>query len=97
MRFNRNQMFIKGLFICIMILGTALWLIPIVMMLSVSFMPPDLRSPAFGGIFLSRYSLYNYKLIFREVPMFRYFMNSMIITLPSVIMVTFFSSLAAYA
>ena len=97
MRFDQSQRKVKGLFIGIITLGTALWLIPIVMMLSVSFMPPDLRSPAFGGIFLPRYSLYNYKLIFSEVPMFRYFLNSVTITLPSVIMVTFFSSLAAYA
>ena len=97
MKFDRNQKAIKFLFLFIIVFGTLIWLIPIVMMLSVSFMPPDLRSPAFGGIFLPRYSLYNYKLIFDDVPMFRYFMNSIAITVPSVLMVAFFSSLAAYA
>jgi ABC-type glycerol-3-phosphate transport system permease component len=97
MRFDQSQKKIKILYVSLIIVGTAVWLIPIIMMLSVSFMPPDLRSPAFGGIFLPRYSLYNYQLIFNEVPMFRYFMNSVAITVPSVIMVTFFSSLAAYA
>ena len=97
MRFDQSQKKTKILYVGLILVGTAVWLIPIVMMLSVSFMPPDLRSPAFGGIFLPRYSLYNYQLIFSEVPMFRYFMNSVAITVPSVIMVTFFSSLAAYA
>jgi ABC-type glycerol-3-phosphate transport system permease component len=97
MKFDRNQKAIKFLFLFIIVLGTLMWLIPIIMMLSVSFMPPDLRSPAFGGIFLPRYSLYNYKLIFDDVPMFRYFANSIAITVPSVLMVAFFSSLAAYA
>lgn len=97
MRFDKSQRKVKLLYISIISLGTIIWLIPIIMMLSVSFMPPELRSPAFGGIILPKYSFYNFRLIFNEVPMFRYFMNSVIITVPSVFMVTFFSSLAAYA
>ena len=97
MRFNQNQYHIKVLYICAIVVATLLWLVPIAMMLSVSLMPPDVRSPSFGGIFLPRYSMYNYNLIFNEVPMFRYFLNSVAITVPSVLMVTFFSSLAAYA
>ncbi len=97
MRFDQKQKHIKVLFYVLIVLAVLIWLVPIVMMLSVSFMPPDLRSPAFGGILLPRYSLYNYSLIFEEVPMLRYFFNSLIITIPSVLMVTFFSSLAAYA
>jgi len=96
-KFNQKQKPIKILYIFIIVLATLIWLIPIVMMLSVSFMPPDVRSPSFGGILLPRYSTYNYQLIFKEVPMFRYFLNSVAITVPSVLMVTFFSSLAAYA
>lgn len=97
MNFSSNQLYLKIFFYFIIILFTIIWLVPIVMMLSVSFMPPDIRSPDFGGIFLPRYSFYNYLLIFQEVPMFRYFINSVIITVPSVAIVVFFSSLASFA
>lgn len=74
-----------------------IWIVPILMMFSVSFMPPDVRAPAFGGLFLPSYSLQNYKTVFEDVPMLRYLLNSIIVTVPSVVLVMLFSSMAAYA
>ena len=97
MTLARKQVGIKLFFYFIVTLVSLLWLIPLVLMMNVAFMPPDVRAPAFGGMFPSKYSLFNYKLVFSQVPMFRYFLNSLIITAPSVGLVVLFASLAAFA
>lgn len=66
-------------------------------MITVSFMPPDVRAPAFGGLFPPRYSTYNYRLVISDVPLPRHFLNSAIVTIPSVALVAFFSSMAGFA
>ncbi len=96
MNLTKNQKNLRIIYSLFIILMSILWLVPIIMMLSVSFMPPDMRSPAFGGLFISRLSLYNYIKVFSEVPIFRYFLNSLIITIPTVVFVVFISSLAAF-
>ena len=73
-----------------------LWMVPVAMMLTVSLMPPDQRAPALGGLIVTRPSLYNYLLVWRDNPMLRYFFNSLAITIPSVLLVVAFASLAAF-
>ncbi|MBV9247339.1 MAG: carbohydrate ABC transporter permease [Methylobacteriaceae bacterium] len=73
------------------------WLVPIAMMLSVSFMPPDQRAPKFGGLLIQGLSLQNYVTVFHDAPMLLHFVNSLVITLSTVVLVVFFGSLAAYA
>lgn len=73
-----------------------LWLIPVVMMLTVSLMPPDQRAPALGGLIVPHPSLYNYRLVWNDNPMLRYFVNSLIITIPSVLIVVTLAALAAF-
>jgi raffinose/stachyose/melibiose transport system permease protein len=72
------------------------WLIPVVMMITVSLMPPDQRAPALGGLIITNPSLYNYELVWSENPMLRYFVNSLAITVPSVLLVVALAALAAF-
>jgi len=81
------------LFLIVMAL---IWLLPVIMMLLVSFMPPDQRAPEFGGLMLKGISLANYLAVFQDAPVPRYFINSLIITIPSVFFVIALSVLAAY-
>ncbi len=97
MTLTNNQRKLKFLYYFLLTIMALLWLIPVLMMLSVSFMPPDVRSPAFGGLIMTRLSLYNYAKVFNEVPVHRYFMNSVFITIPAVAIVVLFSSMAAFA
>ena len=74
-----------------------IWLLPIVMMLVVSFMPPDQRAPRFGGMLINGVSLQNYVTVFEDAAIVQHFINSAAVTIPSVILVVAISSLAAYA
>jgi len=74
-----------------------IWLVPIIMMLVVSFMPPDQRAPRFGGLLISGVSLRNYETIFADTEVIRHFVNSAAVTIPSVALVVIISSLAAFA
>ena len=85
-----------GGFAVVMIWALA-WLVPVIMMLAVSFMPPDQRAPKFGGLLINNISLKNYLTVFKDAPILRYFLNSIIITFPTVFFVVLFSSLAAFA
>src|SRR5581483_6482139 len=81
---------------CISVLA-ALWLVPIAMMLAVSFMPPDQRAPKFGGLLIQGFSLHNYLTVFHDAPIVLHFINSLVITVSTVALVVLFGSLAAYA
>lgn len=74
-----------------------IWLVPIVMMLSVSFMPPAQRAPRFGGLLINGVSLDNYRTVFSDAPILRHLVNSLIIASSSVVLVVLFGSLAGYA
>lgn len=73
-----------------------IWLIPVIMMVTVSLMPPDQRAPALGGLIITRPSAFNYDLVWNENPMLRYFWNSLVITMPSVLLVVLLAALAAF-
>jgi len=74
-----------------------IWLVPVAMMLAVSFMPPDQRAPRFGGLLIEGVSLANFVTVFNDAPILRHLINSLIITVASVVLVVLLSSLAAYA
>jgi raffinose/stachyose/melibiose transport system permease protein len=78
-------------------LVTVVWLVPVTMMLAVSFMPPSQRAPKFGGLLINGISLDNFRTVFLDAPVLRYLVNSLIIACSSVILVVIFGSLAAYA
>jgi raffinose/stachyose/melibiose transport system permease protein len=85
------------LFYPVIVILLLIWLLPVVMMVMVSLMPPDVRAPAFGGLLMTKFSFYNYNLVVDDVPIVRHFINSFIITIPSVVMVAIFGSMAGFA
>ncbi len=90
-RLNKPLLFI---FILVMAL---IWLVPIAMMVIVSLTPPDQRSAQFGGLLIKGISLGNYETVFNDAPILRHFVNSLMVTVPSVALVVIISSLAAFA
>ena len=78
-------------------LVAVLWLVPVAMMLAVSFMPPNQRAPKFGGLLINGVSLDNYRTVFSDAPILRHLVNSVIIACSSVLLVVLFGSLAGYA
>ena len=78
-------------------LVAAVWCVPVIMMLTISFMPPNQRAPRFGGLLINGVSLENYRTVFTDAPIFRHLVNSLIIACSSVVLVVLFGSLAAYA
>ena len=87
----------KALSLIFVTVLAAIWLIPIVMMLVVSLMPPDQRAPRFGGMLIKGVSLQNYVTVFEDAEIVRHFINSVAVTVPSVFLVVLISSLAAFA
>ncbi|MCP4384014.1 MAG: carbohydrate ABC transporter permease [Hyphomicrobiales bacterium] len=73
------------------------WIVPILIMLTVAFMPADQRAPKFGGLLIEGLSLHNFITVFGDAPIFRHFVNSLVITVSSVAFVVLVGSLAAYA
>jgi raffinose/stachyose/melibiose transport system permease protein len=73
------------------------WLIPVVMMVTVALMPSRSRDAKLGGLIVPHPTLANFARVWEDNPLPRYFLNSLIITVPTVILVLLFSSLAAYA
>lgn len=75
-----------------------LWLIPVILMVSGSLLPGDrLNAARLGGLVVTSPSLDNYKLILADNPVWRYFFNSAIIAVPTVVLVVLFGSLTAFA
>ena len=93
----RYRQFGKALAFVFVTALALIWLVPIIMMLVVSFMPPDQRAPRFGGLLISGVSLQNFVTVFEDTAIVQHFVNSMAVTIPSVILVVAISSLAAYA
>lgn len=73
------------------------WLIPIVMMLTVALMPSRTRDVLLGGLIVLQPTLDNFAQVWRENPLPRFFLNSLLITIPTVVLVLGIASLAAFA
>jgi multiple sugar transport system permease protein len=75
----------------------ALWLLPLFAVIMTSFRSfDDVMAGNYWG-WPTKFSLTdNYVAVFQQTKMLRYFANSMIITIPSVIMVLIFSTLTGY-
>ncbi len=56
------------------------WIVPILIMLTVAFMPADQRAPKFGGLLIEGLSLHNFITVFGASPIFPHFVNSLVIT-----------------
>jgi raffinose/stachyose/melibiose transport system permease protein len=73
------------------------WLVPVVMMLTVALMPSRSRDVMLGGLIVIHPTLDNFAQVWQENPLPRFFLNSLLITVPTVILVLAISSLAAFA
>lgn len=73
------------------------WLVPVAMMLTVALMPSSSRDAILGGLIVKQPTLDNFGKVWSENPLPRYFLNSLIITVPSVLLVLVVASLAAFA
>ncbi len=74
-----------------------LWLVPVVMMLSVALMPSSSKGAILGGLVVPDPTLANFARVWTENPLPRYFLNSLVITVPTVVLTLALASLAAFA
>ena len=74
-----------------------LWLLPIVMVVGLSLMPPANPSTQLFGLLPAEFSLQNYVTIWSQNPILLHLLNSLIITVPSVALVCVFGSMTAFA
>jgi ABC-type glycerol-3-phosphate transport system permease component len=73
-----------------------LWLVPAAMMLSVALLPSSSRETLLGGLIVLQPTLDNFAKVWQENPLPQFFVNSLIITVPTVVLVLAISSLAAF-
>lgn len=81
----------------ILIPVAVLWLVPIIMVVGLSLMPPEAPSTQFFGIFPEVFSFKNYVNIWEQNPILLHLLNSILITVPSVLLVCLLGSMAAFA
>lgn len=74
-----------------------LWMVPIIMVVGLSLMPPENPSTGFFGIFPEVFSFKNYVNIWEQNPILLHLLNSVLITVPSVVLVCLLGSMAAFA
>jgi ABC-type glycerol-3-phosphate transport system permease component len=74
-----------------------LWLIPMLMVVSFSLVPTSNPDTVFFGLLPAAPSLSNYVLIFQENPIALHFLDSLLITVPSVALVVVAGAMAAFA
>ncbi|RBO82717.1 carbohydrate ABC transporter permease [Marinomonas aquiplantarum] len=79
-------------------LSLLLWLLPLIaVMLTSARSTADINAGNYWGIPSEWMLLENYTLVFTQTPMFRYLLNSVLITLPAVLGAVALSTLAGYA
>ena len=74
-----------------------LWMMPLIMVVGLSMMPPDNPETTALGMFPAGPSFTNYGNIWQQNPILRHLINSLIITVPSVLLVVLFGAMAAFA
>lgn len=74
-----------------------LWMVPILMVISWSMMPPENSRTTFFGMLPEQMSLKNYAIIWSQNPILLHLTNSLLITVPSVILTCIFGAMAAFA
>ena len=81
---------------CLAILGLV-WLVPVLLMLTVAFTPPESRATGFGGLLPEQVSMRNFAIVFSDAPILRHLFNSLAIAGTSVVFVGLFGAMAGYA
>lgn len=96
-RYHRSPGRRRGWLHFVLIPLAALWLVPIVMVVALSLMPPDNPATQFFGTLPEVFSVRNYVIIWEQNPILLHLMNSLLITVPSVVLVGLLGSMAAFA
>ncbi|MFT4220613.1 MAG: carbohydrate ABC transporter permease [Microbacterium sp.] len=73
------------------------WMVPLIMTVGLSLMPPDNPATQFFGMLPEVFSFRNYLTIWDQNPILLHLLNSVIITVPSVLLVCLFGSMASFA
>ena len=94
-RVMKNWRVIAGYIILILIAISMLY--PFFAMLNLSFVQNDAIFSQAGKVFYSGLTLDNYKNVFQEIPLNRYFFNSLVVAVITTIGQVLFASLAGYA
>lgn len=75
-----------------------LWLLPLIAIMLTSIRSfADINAGNYWGVPTSINIIQNYTEVFTRTPMFRYFLNSIIVTIPTVFCAIFISSMAGYS
>ncbi|PKW26749.1 carbohydrate ABC transporter permease [Phycicoccus duodecadis] len=74
-----------------------LWLVPVLLVLGLSFLPSANPATVLLGTWPAQPDFSNYGIIFQESPIFQDLVNSLLITVPSVVLVVVLGSMAAFA
>ena len=73
------------------------WMLPIFLVLSISLLPASNPKTTAFGLFPEDPSFSNYILIWQQNPLFEHLVNSLLITVPSVILTVLVGSMTAFA
>ncbi|GAA2019249.1 carbohydrate ABC transporter permease [Nakamurella flavida] len=74
-----------------------LWMVPVIMTIGLSLMPASNPSTTALGLLPEAPSLSNYVLVWQQNPLLKHLLNSLLITVPSVVIVVVVGSMAAFA
>jgi ABC-type glycerol-3-phosphate transport system permease component len=74
-----------------------LWMVPLMMVVSWSLMPPENSRTTFFGMFPEQWSFKNYVLIWTQNPILQHLVNSLAITVPSVLLTCLLGAMSAFA
>ncbi|MGB4966712.1 MAG: hypothetical protein WBO35_00755 [Candidatus Saccharimonadales bacterium] len=72
-------------------------MVPVIMVVGLSLLPSNNPSTTFFGMFPETPSLSNYVMVWTQNPILRNLVSSLLITVPSVVIVVVFGSMAAFA
>lgn len=92
---KKSKLVIDVVSYVVLILGSFLMLMPLVWMLSTALKADQFR--IYSSKLFDEWQFSNFVTIFKQIPMLKGFMNSVIVVVPSVLVGSYVSGLAAYA
>lgn len=93
---RRRRSPLRWLHLCLAPLAVV-WMVPVIMVLGLSLMPANNPKTTFFGMLPAAPGLSNYTLVFEQNPILMHLANSLLITVPSVLIVVMAGSMAAFA
>lgn len=74
-----------------------LWMVPVLMVVGISLLPTSNPGTTAFGLFPEEPTLRNYVTIFESNPLSQHFLNSLVVSVPSIVLVVLFGSMTAFA